>query len=98
MAGVAEVLKAFTAAGDGVVINPPIYPPFYTTIESVGRRVIPVPVRLTGAGWELDLDGLAEAFAAGARAYLLCNPNNPTGRGFEENEMLAVAEQSSHHD
>jgi cystathionine beta-lyase len=98
MAGVAEVLKAFTGAGDGVVINPPIYPPFYTTIETVGRRVIPVPMRLGAGGWELDLNGLAEAFEAGARAYLLCNPHNPTGRVFGERELRAVAELAARHD
>ncbi len=98
MAGVAEVLKAFTGAGDGVVINPPIYPPFYTTIETVGRRVIPVPMRLGAGGWELDLNGLAEAFEAGARAYLLCNPHNPTGRVFGERELRAIAELAARHD
>jgi cysteine-S-conjugate beta-lyase len=98
MVGVAELLKAFTGAGDGVVINPPVYPPFYTTIESVGRRAVPVPLRLTGGGWELDLDGLAQAFARGARAYLLCNPHNPTGRVFDEHELRTVAALAARHD
>jgi cystathionine beta-lyase len=91
MSGVAEVLRAFTSTDDGIVINPPVYPPFYTTIRSVERRVLTVPLRERADGWLLDLNGLESAFEQGARAYLLCNPHNPTGRIFSRPELEAVA-------
>ena len=51
------------------------------TIREAGRRVVEAPLALGDDGvWQLDLDALERAFAAGARAYLLCNPHNPTGR------------------
>ena len=82
MAGVEAVLLLTTAPGDGVVINTPVYPPFFAHIANAGRRVVEVPLVVRADRWELDFDGLEAAFAAGARGYLLCSPHNPTGRVF----------------
>ncbi|HEU4566086.1 MAG TPA: aminotransferase class I/II-fold pyridoxal phosphate-dependent enzyme [Gemmatimonadaceae bacterium] len=98
MIGAAEVLRLTTSPGDGVVVNPPIYPPFFSTIREVDRRVVEVPLLRGAAGWALDLDGLERAFSSGARAYLLCNPHNPTGRVFAPDELRAVAELAVRHD
>jgi cystathionine beta-lyase len=89
MSGVAEVLRALTEPGEGVVINPPVYPPFFSSVRDVGREVVEVPLT---AGWGLDLDRLEAAFSGGARAYLLCNPHNPTGTTFSRDELAAVGE------
>src|SRR5205085_11754448 len=62
MSGVAELLRALTAPGDTVVVNPPVYPPFFTVTREVGREVVEAPL---GADWRLDLDALAAAFAGG---------------------------------
>jgi cysteine-S-conjugate beta-lyase len=53
-------------------------------------------VPLDDAG-RLDLDGLERAFAGGARAYLLCNPHNPTGTVFTAGELEAVATLAAGH-
>ena len=75
MVGVAELLRILTPEGAGVVINTPVYYPFFSVIAEVGRRVVEVPMRENG----LPLDGMRDALGAGARAVLLCNPHNPTG-------------------
>jgi cysteine-S-conjugate beta-lyase len=95
MVGIAEVLRVVTEPGDGVVINPPVYSPFFSMIDEIGRRVVEVPLAEGERGWELDLDALEHAFAAGARAFLLCNPHNPTGRVLSRAELEAVAELSA---
>lgn len=92
MVGVAEILRAATPAGAGVVINPPVYPPFALTIEEVGRQVVDVPLVRSGPGWELDLAGVEAAFRAGARAYLLCSPHNPTGQVWSPAPLRRIAE------
>jgi cystathionine beta-lyase len=87
MAGVEAILLLTTRRGDGVVINTPVYPPFFEHIANAGRRVVPVPLARRDGGWELDFAGLEAAFAAGARGYLLCSPHNPTGRVFSAADL-----------
>jgi cystathionine beta-lyase len=95
MLAAAAVLRLTTAVGDAVVVNTPAYPPFFVTIPAVERRVVEVPLVETEQGWELDFDGLEHAFAAGARAYLLCNPHNPTGRVLRRSDLEQIAELAS---
>ena len=92
MVAIAEILRVVTRVGDGVAINPPVYPPFFDTIEEVGRTVVEVPLaHVPGGGWDLDLNALETAFAAGVKVYLLCNPHNPVGRVFEKAQLEEIA-------
>ncbi|MEV7083210.1 aminotransferase class I/II-fold pyridoxal phosphate-dependent enzyme [Streptomyces sp. NPDC093516] len=93
MLGVVEMLKLVTGHGDAVVVNPPVYPPFYDFVTHLDRRIVKAPL---GADGRVDLDVLEEAFrqavAAGGRAaYLLCSPHNPTGTVHTAAELAAVA-------
>jgi cystathionine beta-lyase len=94
MSGVAELLSALTAPGGGVVVSPPVYPPFFDVVRDIGREVVEVPL---GDDGRLDLDGLEAAFAGGARAYLLCNPHNPTGAVPTADELRTIGELAAHH-
>jgi cysteine-S-conjugate beta-lyase len=98
MVGAAEVLRLTTPPGSSIVINTPAYPPFAPTIREYGRRVVDVPLLRTTSGWELDLAGLEQAFRAGARGYLLCNPHNPTGRVFSRAELERIATLARRYD
>jgi len=91
MSGVTEVLRVALKPGDGVVINTPIYPPFFRQIAEAGCRVVEAPLEEGFGGYQLDLDAIERAFKSGARAYLLCNPHNPTGRVFARAELEVVA-------
>jgi cysteine-S-conjugate beta-lyase len=91
MAGVDLILSVATEPGDGVVINPPVYPPFFAHISAARRRVVEVPLARRDGRWDLDFDALEAAFAAGARGYLLCNPHNPSGRVFSAADLRRVA-------
>jgi cystathionine beta-lyase len=92
MWGIFEVLLVGTEPGDRVVINPPVYAPFFETVAHARRRLVEVPLMRDPAGmYGLDLAGLERAFAAGARAYLLCSPHNPVGRVWTRAELEAVA-------
>jgi cysteine-S-conjugate beta-lyase len=98
MRGIELWIETFTAPGQGVVVTTPVYYPFLQAIEELGRTVVAVPVVAGAAGWELDLDGLAAAFAAGHRLLLLCNPHNPVGRAYHAAELHAVAELAERYD
>lgn len=93
MLGIVEVLRLVTDRGDAVVVNPPVYAPFYAFVAHDGRRVIEAPL----AEGRIDLGALAEAFSRarvthGNVAYLLCNPHNPTGTVHTPEELRTVAE------
>jgi cystathionine beta-lyase len=94
MLGVVEALKLLTAPGDTVVVNCPVYPPFYAFLETMGLQVREAPLT---AHSRLDLDALAEAMAGPATAYLLCNPHNPTGTVHTAEELAAVAALAAEH-
>ena len=70
----------------------PAYPPFFEVIELTGRPVVASADDRREADRDaLDLDAIDAALAAGARAVLLCNPHNPTGRVFTRDELEALA-------
>jgi cystathionine beta-lyase len=92
MLGVVEVLKVLTGPGDAVVVNPPVYPPFFDFVGHLGRRIVEAPL---GPDGRLDLTTVEQAMAEATRdggraAYLLCNPQNPTGTAHSPEELTAV--------
>ena len=94
MLGVVEMLRLVTDRGDAVVVNPPVYAPFYAFVSHDGRRVVEAPLDIDG---RIDLGALEEAFArasasGGRVAYLLCNPHNPTGSVPTLEELRGVAD------
>ncbi|MGL5816974.1 MAG: MalY/PatB family protein [Phycicoccus sp.] len=100
MVGVAEVLRTVTGEGGPVVVSPPVYNAFYGFIEATGRRVVEAPLSSSG---RLDGEALRTAFraatAGGERAaYLLCNPQNPTGVVHTSRELALVAALAGEHD
>ncbi len=97
MMALVEVLRAVIRPGDRVVVTPPVYPPFFDGVPEAGGVVEPVPLRDTGTGWELDLDGIERALAAGARAIVLCNPHNPTGTVHDRASLAALAALAARH-
>lgn len=94
MTGVAESLTLLTEPGDGVVVSPPVYPPFFDVVRHVGRRVVEAPL---GPEGRLDLETLDRAFAD-ATAYLLCSPINPTSVVHTRAELEALADLARRHD
>jgi len=96
--GIVETLRRVIRPGDGVIINPPVYPPFSLMIPEAGGTIVPVPLLDDGLGYALDLDGIERAFASGARALLLCNPHNPLGHVHPRAELEAVAELAARFD
>ena len=65
--------------------------PFLTYLPSIGHPVVEVPGIVTDGRWSHDLQAIDDAFAAGARTLVLCNPHNPTGTVLERTELEAIA-------
>jgi len=90
--GLAEILRVATAPGDGIVIEPPVYHPFASTVKELGRVVMAAPLVKRDGRHAPDLDAIERAYASGARAHLLCSPQNPTGIVYPEAALVRIAE------
>lgn len=96
MTGVVELVRLLTDPGAAVVISPPVYPPFASSVRHAGRRVVRAPL---GTDGRLDLDLLATTFfqVGPGSAYLLCHPHNPTGTLHTAAELTAVGDLARQH-
>jgi cysteine-S-conjugate beta-lyase len=87
------VLREIAAPGERVVINTPVYHPFFSLIEEVGCELVEAPLR----DGELDVEAIERCFAAGAVALILCSPHNPTGGVPSREELAAIASAAARH-
>ena len=98
LVGIAEILRTLTKPGDRIVVNSPVYPPFFRVVGEVERTIEDVPlVRGADGSWSFDLAGLERAFAGGATAYLLCSPHNPLGMVLDATTLASIAELAKEH-
>jgi len=84
---------AYAGPGEGVIIQPPVYPPFFSSVRQSGREVIENPLvqdENTGQ-YRMDLEHLEQCAARlDARVLMLCSPHNPVGRVWSRQELEAV--------
>jgi cystathionine beta-lyase len=90
-------VRAFTAPGDGVLIMPPVYAPFYREIRENGRKTVEAPMAIDGDGrFIFDRAALEKACDDAASAglsvplALFCSPHNPGGRVWNGEEVAAL--------
>lgn len=95
MRGIELALDTFTEPGGNVVVNTPIYPPFLHAVRDSGRTLVESRVVWRDGRPDLDLDDLERRFAAGAQAYLLCHPHNPTGLVLGAAQLARIVELAS---
>jgi cystathionine beta-lyase len=99
MTGLAEVIEAITPPGSGIVVNPPVYPPFRFRFGFYGRRIIDAPLTRDETGrYDLDPAAIEAALSQpGAAAYVLCSPHNPTGNVWSARQLEMVADLCQRH-
>ncbi|MEG0767072.1 MAG: MalY/PatB family protein [Clostridia bacterium] len=88
--GLRLAVQTMTAPGDTLIVQPPVYGPFFDSIKRSGRRVMENRLTLTRDGWRMDLENLEACLQKGARVLLLCNPHNPVGRVWRAEELAAL--------
>ncbi|WP_051079108.1 MalY/PatB family protein [Methyloversatilis thermotolerans] len=92
-------VQAFTRPGDLVIVQPPVYPPFFSAVRDTGRRVAENPLIERDGRWTMDFDHLEGCAArAGAKLLLLCSPHNPVGRVWSHEELDRLLEIARRHD
>ncbi len=89
--GLRAAIRALTCTGDGVLLQTPVYGPFYGSTNINGRTVVESPlVRDERGVYRMDFAGMEAAFASGVRLMLLCNPHNPVGRSWTREELTRL--------
>ncbi len=81
---------AFAKEGEGVIVQPPVYFPFFSAVTTNRRRLIENPLRQTGTQYEIDFEHLEKCAADGARLMLFCSPHNPVGRVWSKEELTEL--------
>ncbi|MBA2660431.1 MAG: putative C-S lyase [Nitrosospira sp.] len=90
-------VMTFSEPGEAIIVQPPVYFPFFSAVIRTGRQLTYNPLRLRNDRYEIDFDHL-EQCAEGARLLLLCSPHNPVGRVWSEQELKDVLHIAKKHD
>ena len=90
--GFAFAIDVFTSSSDKIIIQPPVYPPFKSTTEGLSREIVTNPLLFEDGQYRMDFDNLREVVKEGAKMLILCNPQNPSGRIWNKEELSELAE------
>ncbi|MGI6358166.1 MAG: MalY/PatB family protein [Bacillota bacterium] len=99
--GLYSCLQAFTHPGDEVIVQPPVYYPFYAATKNTGCQVVYNPLKLENGRYTMDFAGLKKLFVGQTsfpvrspriKALILCSPHNPVGRAWTKEELSQLAE------
>ncbi|MGE5559853.1 MAG: MalY/PatB family protein [Chloroflexota bacterium] len=94
--GLYSAVQAFSHPGDEVIVQPPVYYPFFSAIRESGRQVLENPLAFDGDRYTMDFANLERAFdgrttfpmrTPKAKLMMLCNPHNPVGRAWTADEL-----------
>lgn len=85
-------IQCFTQPGDKIIIQPPVYYPFFDVVRSNGRTLVENPLKNVNGHYEMDYDHLEKVAKNGAKLLLLCSPHNPVGRVWKKEELVRLGE------
>lgn len=90
---ITAVLREIAEPGDRVVLNTPVYHPFFSVIEELGCELVEAPL----VDGQVDPEEIERCFAAGARALILCSPHNPAGSVPTTGQLTSIAAAAERH-
>ena len=93
VAAIANALRAFTNIGDAVLIQKPVYYPFFLTIEDNQRKVVNNSLVYKNGRYEMDFVDFEEKIISHkVKLFVLCSPHNPVGRVWNKEELLKIGD------
>nr|ABD75774.1 putative aminotransferase [uncultured bacterium] len=81
-----------TSPGDRIVVQPPVYFPFFSAVTNHGRELVYNQLIDHQGHYQIDFDHLEQQFRQGASMFFLCHPHNPVGRVWNRGELEQLAE------
>jgi len=85
-------VEAFTKPGDKIIVQSPVYFPFYSTIQNTGRQLINNQLKLENGKYYIDFEQLKKQIDTRTKMLLLCSPHNPVGRVWTQEELQQLAQ------
>lgn len=85
-------IQALTKPDDSVLIQTPVYPPFYDIVKKHDRNLVTNALNLVDNHYEIDFEDFEQKLQQGVKAFILCNPHNPVGRVWTKAELRKMAE------
>ena len=93
VAAIANAIRAFTNIGDAVLIQKPVYYPFFLTIEDNQRKVVNNSLVYKNGRYEMDFVDFEEKIISHkVKLFVLCSPHNPVGRVWNKEELLKIGD------
>lgn len=94
---IASIIETFTEKHDKILVTPPVYPPFFQLAENQGREVLYSPLVEREGLYTIDFKDFEEKLHS-ASLFILCNPHNPGGRVWTEEELQEILRLCTKHD
>jgi cystathionine beta-lyase len=83
---------AFTEPGDSIIVQPPVYFPFFSAVEAHGRKLIHNTLSESDGKWSMDFSSLISGITSRTKMVFISNPHNPVGRAWTREELISLAE------
>ena len=90
--GLALAVHAYTQPGDKIIIQPPVYPPFFAIVRNNGRQLVLNPLQVVNGTYRMDFENLEKQMDARTKMIVLCSPHNPVGRVWTRAELFQLGE------
>jgi cystathionine beta-lyase len=90
--GLASVILSMTKPGDKIIVQPPVYFPFFHVVEGNDRVMVENQLKIVDGKYQFDIEDLKSKIDDQTKMLLLCNPHNPGGRVWTKGELAEIAQ------
>lgn len=92
VAGLTFGIETFSKPGDEVIVQPPVYFPFFDCVKGTKRKMVENPLKIEDGRYTFDLEDLKSKITNNTKLLLLCNPQNPGGMVYTKDELKALTD------
>ena len=93
VASMSVCIEAFSEVGEGVIVQTPVYPPFFHSVMNSKRKLVKNPLKQLACGkYIFDVEDLKSKITKDTKLLLLCSPHNPVGRVWRRDELEQILE------
>lgn len=92
------IVETFTKPGDKIMVHTPAYPALSNAILKYDREMVELPLVFHNNKWVMDFEMMENQISPSVKMIILCNPHNPTGRVWDKQELVRLANFCKAHD